>query len=80
MGGRWSEEELERFERAALRLPRIELEVLLLSVQDRLRNDEIAARLRISKRRVERHLARALYRFTRFLEEEEQERPWWKFW
>lgn len=78
MDRRWSAEELDRIERAALKLRPLELEVLLLSAQDRLPNRVIAARLELSTRAVERILARAVYRLGRFMEREE--RPWWKFW
>jgi DNA-directed RNA polymerase specialized sigma24 family protein len=78
MRGRWSEEELERTRRAALTLRPIELEVLLLSAQDRLRNEEIAARLGISTRAVRRHLARPVYRLAQAADD--LPRPWWRFW
>lgn len=78
MRGRWSEEELERTRRAALSLRPIELEVLFLSAQDRLRNDEIATRLGVSERAVRRHLTRAIYRLA--FAAEEKERPWWRLW
>ncbi len=78
MDRRWSAQELDRLERAALKLRPIELEVLLLSAQDRLRNNEIAARLGITTKAAERHLADALYHLNRHMDREE--RPWWKFW
>jgi RNA polymerase sigma factor (sigma-70 family) len=78
MDGRWSAEELERLERAALQLRPIELEVLLLSAQDRLRNEEIAARLGISTRAVRRHLARAVYRLAQAARD--MPKPWWRLW
>jgi DNA-directed RNA polymerase specialized sigma24 family protein len=78
MDGRWSAEELDRLERAALKLRPIELEVLLLSAQDRLPNHQIAARLGITTDAAEGHLADALYHLNRNMDREE--RPWWKFW
>lgn len=70
--------EVERVERAAAVLSRLEREVLVLSAGHGLRNEEIAARLGISERRAERLLARALRKFDRALDR--QERPWWRFW
>ena len=70
--------EIRHVERAAAVLSQLEREVLVLSAGHGLRNEEIAARLCLSERRVERLLARALRKFDRALER--QERPWWKFW
>lgn len=78
MDRRWSDEEMDRLERAALKLRPVELEVLLLSAQDRLPNQQIAARLGLTVQAVERHLADALYHLHRDMERET--RPWWKFW
>jgi DNA-binding CsgD family transcriptional regulator len=56
----------------------VELEVLLLSAQDRLTNDEIAHRLDLSRKAVERHLTNAIYRLA--WPEADEGRHWWKFW
>jgi len=69
---------LGRLERAVSRLRPVEREVLFLSSREGLPNREIAARLGISAKAAERHLANALYRLDRHLER--QERPWWRFW
>ena len=78
MDRRWSPEELERLERAALKLRPIQLEVLRLSAQERLPSDEIAARLGITAKAAQRHLANALYLLDRRMER--RKRPWWRFW
>lgn len=70
--------EVERVARAAAALSALERDILLLSAGHRLRNAEIAARLGLTERRVERLLARALRKFARALERHEQR--WWSFW
>jgi RNA polymerase sigma factor (sigma-70 family) len=70
--------EVERLARAAAALSALEREILVLSAGHRLRNAEIAARLGLTERRVERLLATALRKFARALERQEQR--WWKFW
>ena len=70
--------EVERVARAAAALSSLEQEILVLSAGHRLRNAEIAARLGMTERRVERLLARALRKFARALER--QERRWRSFW
>ena len=70
--------EVERVARAAARMSPLERQILVLSAGHRLRNDEIAARLGLSERRVERLLARALRKFDRALEPREQR--WWSSW
>ena len=70
--------EIERVARAVARLSPLERQILVLSAGHRLRNDEIAARLGLSERRVERLLARALRKFDRALEPREQR--WWSSW
>ena len=70
--------EVERVACAAAALSALEREILVLSAGHRLRNAEIAARLGMTERRVERLLARALRKFARALER--QERRWRSFW
>jgi RNA polymerase sigma factor (sigma-70 family) len=70
--------EVERVALAAAALSALEREILVLSAGHRLRNAEIAARLGLTERRVERLLATALRKFDRALERQEQR--WWKFW
>lgn len=70
--------EVARLERAAAALSALEREVLVLSAGHGLRTFEIAAKLGISERRVQRLLARALRKFDRALERDS--RPWWRFW
>ncbi|MES2136909.1 MAG: helix-turn-helix transcriptional regulator [Pseudomonadota bacterium] len=67
-----------RLERAAACLSPLERRVLELSAADGLDNEAIADRLGISRRRVERLLARALVKFDRALDSDR--RPWWRFW
>lgn len=64
--------EVERVARAAAALSSLEQEILVLSAGHRLRNAEIAARLGLTERRVERLLATALRKFARALERQEQ--------
>ena len=70
--------EVERVERAAAALSPLEREILTLSAGHGLRIADIAARLGLSVRRVERLLARALRKFDRAMED--HPRPWWRFW
>jgi RNA polymerase sigma factor (sigma-70 family) len=70
--------EVERVARAAAALSALERDILLLSAGHRLRNAEIAARLGLTERRVERLLARALRKFDRALVRQDQR--WWKCW
>jgi RNA polymerase sigma factor (sigma-70 family) len=58
----------QRVEQAAAALSPHEREVLVLSAGHGLRNADIAARLGISERRVERILARALRKFARAMD------------
>ena len=55
----------ERVERAAASLSALELDVLSLSANAGLCNEDIARVLGISEKRVERLLARALHKFDR---------------
>ena len=70
--------EVECVARAAAALSALEREILVLSAGHGLRNAEIAARLGVTERRVERLLAKALRKFARALERQEQR--WWSFW
>lgn len=63
---------------AIAKLRPLERQVLLLSAGERLRSDEIAARLGITPKKARRLLARALCKVDRALER--RERPWWRFW
>jgi RNA polymerase sigma factor (sigma-70 family) len=68
----------DRLRRAARTLRRKELQVLVLSASEGLRNEQIAERLGIAPRTAERLLARALCKLDRALER--LDRPWWRFW
>ena len=70
--------EIARVERAAAALSALEREILTLSAGHGLRTAEIARRLGIGERRVERLLARALRKFDRALCEPRRRwrRPW----
>ncbi|MES2326270.1 MAG: sigma factor-like helix-turn-helix DNA-binding protein [Pseudomonadota bacterium] len=70
--------EVRRVERAAAALSPLERDVLVLSAGRRIGNADIAARLGIGERRVERILARALRKFDRAMEE--RPRRWWPSW
>ena len=66
---------VKELERAAGRLSPMERTILLLSAAAGLRNNEIAARLGLSVRRVERILGRALAKFDRALRHAEPRVP-----
>jgi DNA-directed RNA polymerase specialized sigma24 family protein len=68
----------ERIERAAVSVSALEREVLVLSAGHGLSTAGIAARLGMSKRRVQRLLASGLRKFDRALEQESRRR--WQFW
>ena len=70
--------ELGRVRRAAEKLKPLEREVLAMSAGRGLLVGDIALQLGIGERRVERLLARALYKFDWALEREGW--PWWHFW
>jgi RNA polymerase sigma factor (sigma-70 family) len=67
-----------RLDRALMSLRATEREVLLLSAREKLRTDQIAARLGISPSDAVRLLARALAKLDRALDR--RGRPWWRFW
>ena len=67
-----------RLERAARKLGPLERDVLMLSAGEKLRRDEIAARLDLPPEQVDGLFATALVKLHRALER--QERPWWKLW
>lgn len=67
-----------RIARAARKLGPLERDVLMLSAREKLGRDEIAARLDLTPKQVDRFLAEALVKLHRALER--QERRWWKFW
>lgn len=60
---------LTDLENAVARLPRLQREAFLMAARDRLSYQAIATRLRISRRRVARLIARALVRLDRTLEQ-----------
>ena len=75
---------LEQIEQAAQCLRPIERQVLVLSARERLSGRAIAARLGMTPRRVERILARAIFKLTRAIERQERaerrKQAWWRFW
>lgn len=70
--------DLDRLEKAFRTLRPIEREVFRLSAKEGLADDEIAARLRMSPRQIERLMACAIYKLDRLLEC--RERSWRRFW
>ncbi|HEX8127063.1 MAG TPA: sigma-70 region 4 domain-containing protein [Allosphingosinicella sp.] len=56
---------LPRLEEAVGNLPRIQREIFMAHRLDDMAYEEIAARTGLSVRRVERHLARAIYKITK---------------
>lgn len=71
-------DERERIRCAAAALSPLERDVLTLSARLKLPNGDIAVRLGISDRRVERLLARAVSRIDMALDRSKP--PWWRFW
>ena len=67
-----------RLERAVALLSALERRVLTLSAADGLDNQAIADRLGLSRRDVERLLARALVKLDCALDRDRL--PWWRFW
>lgn len=67
---------LERLNQAIATLPRRDREIFLAHRVDGLSYQEIASRTGLSVRRVERHIARALYGIDRSLEG--QPLRWWQ--
>ena len=64
-------EQLAVLERAMKRLPRFPRTLLLMAAVDRRSYTDIAKTLGITERQVERHIGRALCRYSRFVDEEE---------
>ena len=75
---------LDQLEQAAGCLRPIERQVLVLSARDRLSGCAIGARLGMTPRRVERILARAIFKLTRAIDRQERaqrrKQAWWRFW
>ncbi len=78
----YSPEEVRRVERAFLRLRRKHRQMLLMARVEKLTYPEMAARLGITIKQVERRMADMIYAWDRAMEKEEAEgtRPWWRFW
>ncbi len=73
-----NDETLRRLERAVRKLTPVQREVLFLVRLDDLPYSEVAERLGITPKMVERHLAVAIYHLDKELER--PEKPWWKLW
>jgi RNA polymerase sigma-70 factor (ECF subfamily) len=71
-------EELKRLERAVGQLPLKAREIFLARRVDRLSYEEIASLTGLSERQLERHMARAISRLVRLMED--QPLRWWERW
>ena len=69
---------LGKLERAIVTLPRSTREIFLAHRLDDMSYNEIADRTGLTVRQVERHMARAIYRLCKELDDEP--RPWWERW
>jgi RNA polymerase sigma-70 factor (ECF subfamily) len=69
---------LGKLERAIVTLPRSTREIFLAHRLDDMSYHEIADRTGLTVRQVERHIARAIYRLCKELDDEP--RPWWERW
>ena len=67
---------LKKMERAMLKLPRSTREIFLAHRLDNMSYQEIADRTGLSVRQVERHMAKAIWRLCRELDDEP--RRWWE--
>lgn len=67
---------LKKMERAMLKLPRSTREIFLAHRLDDMSYQEIADRTGLSVRQVERHMAKAIWRLCRELDDEP--RRWWE--
>ncbi|TPG55044.1 sigma factor-like helix-turn-helix DNA-binding protein [Sphingomonas glacialis] len=72
-------EQLATMERAMLSLPRMTREVFLAHRLDGASYFEIAGATGLSIRQVERHMAKALLRLSRFMDGDERT-PWRRWW
>lgn len=77
-----SPEEVRRVERAFLRLRRKHRQMLIMARVEKLTYAEMAERLGITIKQVERRMADMIYAWDRAMEKEEEgeKRPWWRFW
>ena len=75
---------LEQIEQAAQCLRPMEREVLVLSARERLSGRAIGERLGMTPRKVERVLARAIFKLTRAIDRQERAerrmQAGWRFW
>ncbi len=78
----YSPEDVRRVERAFLRLRRKHRQILLMARVEKLTYAQMAARLGITIKQVERGMADMIYAWDRAMEREEAEekRPWWRLW
>ena len=67
---------LKKLERAMLKLPRSTRDIFLAHRLDDMPYQEIADRTGLTLRQVERHMARAIYRLCKELDDEP--RRWWE--
>jgi RNA polymerase sigma-70 factor (ECF subfamily) len=69
---------LRRMEDAARNLPKLQLQIFLAHRLDGMPYEEIARRTGLSVRRVERHMAKAIYKIFKQLDGEPLH--WWERW
>jgi RNA polymerase sigma-70 factor (ECF subfamily) len=70
---------LRRVEEAVGNLPRMQREIFMAHRLDNMTYEEIAARTGLSVHRVERHLARAIYKITKQVRRG-RKLSWWERW
>jgi RNA polymerase sigma-70 factor (ECF subfamily) len=71
-------ETMRRFERAVVNLPRIQRDIFLAKCRDGRTYAEIAARTRMTRKGVQKQLARALHNIRRQMDGERLR--WWERW
>jgi RNA polymerase sigma-70 factor (ECF subfamily) len=76
MSGTPDLELLRRLERAILNLPKLQRDIFLAHRVHGLSYEEIGRRTRLSPRRVERHMAKAIYKLT--LQMDGYRLSWWQ--
>ena len=69
---------LRRMEEAMLNMPKLQRQIFLAHRLDDMSNDEIARRTGLTVRQVERHMAKAIYKFVKQMDGEKL--SWWERW
>lgn len=69
---------LRRMQKAMLNLPKLQREIFMAHRLDNTPYDEIARRTGLTSRKVERHIARAIYKLSKQLDG--RKLSWWERW